>query len=117
VEARGCEGGGGDTGGVWGVSGEPVMDQLPCTSCFEKPAEDGATLCIACDRDEWKEATIRGNKRFQDAERLLKEIHNRAGRYLLKTGAVTSYPANHEELIEALDAALAKAQGRECGAC
>lgn len=49
---------------------------MKCVDCCEREAEEGSTLCVYCDRDEWKASCIHSNKRFhQDAERNLRKIH------------------------------------------
>ena len=72
---------------------------LTCLTCNERPVEhENTTLCAQCDRDEWKDATLRANERFEHAETTLKRLHNGMGRLLMKLGLVRNYPPNYEEL-------------------
>jgi hypothetical protein len=66
---------------------------------MKNEAEGDNALCAACDRDQWKEATIRSNKRFQRAEDLLKSMHHQTGKYAVENKLAMNYPASHAELI------------------
>ena len=43
---------------------------MKCINCINE-AEKGYSICSACDRDEWRDATKEANKRFKLAERKL----------------------------------------------
>ena len=76
---------------------------MKCMTCNKRECEhENTTLCAPCDRDEWRDATLRANKRFQYAEDQLRRIHEQVGRYLVDARLVVNYPCNYEELYEVL---------------
>ena len=82
---------------------------MKCIICDIREAENERTLeCTVCDRDQWREATIGANKRFQRAEDTLKALHNLMGRYLLATEAVVNYPCNYQGLEDVLKCLLGR---------
>ena len=74
---------------------------MKCTTCLKRDTEhENTCLCASCDRDEWREATIRSNSRFLYAEEQLRRIHHVAGNYLIDNKLVSGYPCNYEDLHE-----------------
>ena len=70
-----------------------------CTECSKREREhDETTLCVSCDRDQWRDSTVLANKRFQYAENQLQRIHHEAGCFLVNRGLVSNYPCNYDEL-------------------
>ena len=75
---------------------------LKCMTCQINEIEHKATsLCASCDRDEWRDATIGANKRFQYAEDQLSRIHTQAGRLIESMGH--RYPVNYDDLWTMLE--------------
>ena len=73
---------------------------MRCMTCGIRETEHtNGTLCAACDRDEWREATVNSNKRFQYAEDQLRRIHQAAGHYLAHHRLVENYPYNYVPLF------------------
>jgi hypothetical protein len=76
-------------------------NELVCLTCGTRPSMVGpSTICIVCDRDEWRDATLNANKRFEYSENLLKSIHREVGKYLEDNDLTINYPCNYEEIIE-----------------
>ena len=75
--------------------------KMKCMTCGLRETEHSeTTLCAACDRDEWREATIGANKRFQYAEDQLRRMHREASLFLMNRGHIANYPCNYDELCQ-----------------